>query len=112
MTNTSLYRPTYHNNILSTSTILNYQTDSLILIEENAEDVSDKHVTDFLIIFLTTYHNKVLPRCIKPNNQKQAMTFVREVVQKQLNYTGVLETTKIRQCGYSTRLSYSAFINR
>ena len=30
----------------------------------------------------------------------------------QLNYTGILETTKIRKEGYSVRLTFDQFVNR
>lgn len=39
-------------------------------------------------------------RCIKPNMTKEAKVFDAKMTQKQLNYTGVLETTKIRKLGY------------
>lgn len=51
-------------------------------------------------------------RCIKPNMKKQAMTFDGPIVQKQLNYTGVLETTKIRQKGYPLRVTFADFVDR
>jgi myosin-3 len=51
-------------------------------------------------------------RCIKPNMTKSAKVFDAPMVQKQLNYTGVLETTKIRQNGYPLRLTYAEFVDR
>jgi len=51
-------------------------------------------------------------RCIKPNMTKSANSFHNEMVQKQLNYTGVLETTKIRQNGYPLRVTFEDFCDR
>lgn len=51
-------------------------------------------------------------RCIKPNMTKTAKEFDAPMVQKQLNYTGVLETTKIRQNGYPLRLTFGEFCDR
>ncbi|KAL2085688.1 hypothetical protein ACEWY4_019008 [Coilia grayii] len=51
-------------------------------------------------------------RCIKPNNDRQANKFDREKVLVQLRYTGVLETAKIRQQGYSHRITFANFIQR
>ncbi|XP_035386773.1 myosin-IIIa [Electrophorus electricus] len=51
-------------------------------------------------------------RCIKPNNDRQAHKFDKEKVLIQLCYTGVLETAKIRQQGYSHRILFGNFIKR
>ena len=51
-------------------------------------------------------------RCIKPNNEKAAMKFDMKVVLQQLRYSGVLETVRIRQIGYSARMKYSNFVSR
>lgn len=51
-------------------------------------------------------------RCIKPNMTKSAGVFDGPLVQKQLNYTGVLETTKIRQNGYPLRVTFEDFCDR
>lgn len=51
-------------------------------------------------------------RCIKPNNEKAAMKFEIPVVLQQLRYSGVLETVKIRQSGYSVRMKFQAFVSR
>jgi myosin-9 len=36
--------------------------------------------------------------------------FDEETVQRQLRYTGMLETVRIRQAGYNVRLTYDEFI--
>jgi len=51
-------------------------------------------------------------RCIKPNPVKQPMNFDPTYVQTQLKYTGVMETTRIRKCGYPTRLKFGDFLKR
>jgi hypothetical protein len=51
-------------------------------------------------------------RCIKPNMTKSAKVWDAEIAQKQLNYTGVLETTKIRQNGYPLRVTFEDFCDR
>lgn len=37
--------------------------------------------------------------------------FDEDTVQRQLRYTGMLETVRIRQAGYNVRLSYEEFIH-
>ncbi|KAI4886741.1 hypothetical protein NFI96_015752 [Prochilodus magdalenae] len=51
-------------------------------------------------------------RCIKPNDDRQALCFSKERVLVQLRYTGILETVNIRRQGYSHRITYSEFVNR
>ncbi|XP_057279742.1 myosin-IIIb isoform X1 [Pezoporus wallicus] len=49
-------------------------------------------------------------RCIKPNDDREAMMFSHERVLLQLRYTGILETVKIRQKGYSHRILFDEFV--
>ncbi|KAL0273864.1 UNVERIFIED_CONTAM: hypothetical protein PYX00_006447 [Menopon gallinae] len=51
-------------------------------------------------------------RCIKPNDLKKPNLFNRKLCCQQLRYSGVWETSKIRQVGYSVRYSYSEFVCR
>lgn len=51
-----------------------------------------------------------LHRCIKSNGEKISNKFDDETVQRQLRYTGMLETVRIRQAGYNVRLTYEEFI--
>ncbi len=51
-------------------------------------------------------------RCIKPNTTKQPNSFATDYVARQLRYVGVMETTRIRQCGYPVRLTYEDFLTR
>lgn len=51
-------------------------------------------------------------RCIKPNDVKEAKKFESAKVLKQLRYTGVLETIRIRQHGFSHRFPFAEFLKR
>ncbi|XP_014476501.1 PREDICTED: myosin-IIIb-like isoform X2 [Dinoponera quadriceps] len=51
-------------------------------------------------------------RCIKPNDSRSPRFFAKEKVVKQLRYTGVLETIRIRQNGFSHRIPFNEFLKR
>ncbi|XP_022688836.1 myosin-IIIb-like isoform X3 [Varroa jacobsoni] len=51
-------------------------------------------------------------RCIKPNEQRTPMRLQKDKVLNQLRCTGVLETIRIRQMGYSHRLTFLDFLKR
>lgn len=51
-------------------------------------------------------------RCIKPNLKKIPNDYSDELITKQLKYTGMLETTRIRKEGYSQRPAFADFISR
>jgi len=51
-------------------------------------------------------------RCIKPNHEKTPDYYNEELVLKQLRYTGMLETTRIRREGYSSRPLFADFVQR
>lgn len=53
--------------------------------------------------------NPYFVRCIKSNKEKKAEHFDDVCVLLQLRYTGMLETVRIRQSGYSVRLLYTEF---
>lgn len=48
-------------------------------------------------------------RCIKSNNEKIPNYFDDNIILRQLRYTGMLETVRIRRAGYSVRIEYEAF---
>ncbi|XP_054286933.1 unconventional myosin-IXa-like isoform X1 [Macrosteles quadrilineatus] len=54
--------------------------------------------------------NPFFIRCIKSNAEKIPNTFDDDTVQRQLRYTGMLETVRIRQAGYNVRLTFDEFI--
>ena len=54
--------------------------------------------------------NPFFVRCIKSNTQKTPNNFDDMLVLVQLRYTGMLETVRIRQSGYSVRLTFEEFI--
>ncbi|KAK4296506.1 hypothetical protein Pmani_030996 [Petrolisthes manimaculis] len=51
-------------------------------------------------------------RCIKPNDEKSPDNFEKKKVQRQLRYAGVMETVRIRQHGFSHRITFSDFLRR
>ncbi|KAL1505209.1 hypothetical protein ABEB36_004823 [Hypothenemus hampei] len=54
--------------------------------------------------------NPFFIRCIKSNGNKVPNLFDADTVQRQLRYTGMLETVRIRQAGFNVRLTYDEFI--
>ncbi|XP_077302736.1 myosin-IIIa-like isoform X2 [Arctopsyche grandis] len=51
-------------------------------------------------------------RCLKPNESRSPKLFDNSKILKQLRYTGVLETIRIRQNGFSHRLPFAEFLKR
>ncbi|XP_023384230.1 myosin-IIIb [Pteropus vampyrus] len=51
-------------------------------------------------------------RCIKPNDDREALKFSQERVLAQLRSTGILETVSIRRQGYSHRIPFEEFVKR
>lgn len=49
-------------------------------------------------------------RCVKPNEFKANNFFDKELCLKQLRYSGILETAKIRRAGYAIRYTYKDFV--
>ncbi|XP_056894405.1 unconventional myosin-VIIb [Takifugu flavidus] len=51
-------------------------------------------------------------RCIKPNDFKKPMLLNRELCLRQLRYSGMMETIKIRKAGYPVRYTFDEFLGR
>ena len=51
-------------------------------------------------------------RCLKPNEFKRVLNLDRELVLRQLRYSGMMETIKIRRSGYPVRYTYQQFVDR
>ncbi|XP_061588983.1 unconventional myosin-VIIa-like [Cololabis saira] len=51
-------------------------------------------------------------RCFKPNNDKQSQTFDRELCVRQLRYSGMIDTIRVRKLGFPVRHSFKDFVKR
>ncbi|KHJ95256.1 myosin head [Oesophagostomum dentatum] len=51
-------------------------------------------------------------RCIKSNNDKIPNHFDDNIILRQLRYTGMLETVRIRRAGYSVRIEWDTFVQQ
>ncbi|XP_034557968.1 unconventional myosin-VIIa-like [Notolabrus celidotus] len=51
-------------------------------------------------------------RCFKPNNEKKSEFFDRELCMRQLRYSGMMDTIRIRNLGYPIRHTFVDFLKR
>ncbi|CAB1325889.1 unnamed protein product [Coregonus sp. 'balchen'] len=51
-------------------------------------------------------------RCFKPNDDKKSMVFDRDLCIRQLRYSGMIDTIKIRKLGYPIRHTFKQFLQR
>ncbi|XP_078265910.1 unconventional myosin-VIIa-like [Rhinoraja longicauda] len=51
-------------------------------------------------------------RCIKPNDYKKPLLFDRELCTKQLRYSGIKATIRIRKSGYPIRFTFQDFVQK
>lgn len=70
-----------------------------------------KNSLDELMKTLTSC-NPYFVRCIKPNDYKKPDLFDDELCVRQLRYTGMLETARIRALGYPIRHTFKEFVHR
>ncbi|KAK6169157.1 hypothetical protein SNE40_020262 [Patella caerulea] len=64
------------------------------------------------LIDTMTRCNPYFVRCIKPNTTKTPMKFDDNVILTQLQYTGMMETVRIRKMGFPIRVKFPHFIER
>ncbi|KAI3378798.1 hypothetical protein SNEBB_000798 [Seison nebaliae] len=51
-------------------------------------------------------------RCVKPNEVKKPIIFDRELAVRQLRYSGMMETIRVRRAGYPIRHTFAEFVDR
>ncbi|XP_017461631.1 PREDICTED: myosin-VIIa-like, partial [Rhagoletis zephyria] len=73
--------------------------------------VKFRNSLDLLMRTLAAAHPFFI-RCIKPNEDKKPNLFDRELCVRQLRYSGMMETARIRHAGYPIRHSYKDFVER
>ncbi|XP_034471535.1 unconventional myosin-VIIa [Drosophila innubila] len=73
--------------------------------------VKFRNSLDMLIRTLSQAHPYFI-RCIKPNEYKEPNNFDKELCVRQLRYSGMMETARIRRAGYPIRHAYRAFVER
>ncbi|XP_023214421.1 unconventional myosin-IXa-like [Centruroides sculpturatus] len=81
--------------------------------KKQSPTVSAQFQTSLNQLMETLNHaNPFFVRCIKSNAEKIPNCFDDAMILRQLRYTGMLETVRIRQSGYSVRLTFEEFIQR
>ncbi|KAH8271071.1 hypothetical protein KR018_006777, partial [Drosophila ironensis] len=73
--------------------------------------VKFRNSLDMLMRTLSQAHPYFI-RCIKPNEYKEPKNFDKELCVRQLRYSGMMETARIRRAGYPIRHAYRAFVER
>jgi len=67
------------------------------------------------LISLVTVIGRTQPhyiRCLKPTEEKKPGIYDGPMLARQLGYSGVLETIKVRLAGYAVRFDFQAFVHR
>ena len=70
-----------------------------------------KKSLDLLMLTLNQCH-PFFVRCIKPNDFKKPLMFDRDLCTRQLRYSGMMETIRIRRAGYPIRHTFQGFVDR
>ncbi|XP_053673304.1 myosin-VIIa-like [Anopheles nili] len=87
---------------------------------DNSLDTSKRSITlslqfrnslDSLMRTLSMCHPYFI-RCIKPNDVKKPNIIDKALCVRQLRYSGMMETAKIRKAGYAIRHTYREFVDR
>ncbi|XP_053958036.1 unconventional myosin-VIIa [Anastrepha ludens] len=73
--------------------------------------VKFRNSLDLLMRTLAAAHPFFI-RCIKPNEDKKPNFLDRELCVRQLRYSGMMETARIRHAGYPIRHTYKDFVER
>ncbi|KAI0980820.1 hypothetical protein GJ496_003139 [Pomphorhynchus laevis] len=64
------------------------------------------------LMLLMSERHPYFVRCIKPNESKSASKFDRVLIVRQLRYSGMMETIRIRKLGFPIRYTFEFFMNR
>ncbi|KAK4018446.1 putative Myosin-IXa [Daphnia magna] len=101
--------------ISSASSHQSIRGESLLVVHKNVKKAQTvgaqfQHSLQSLMVALNTA-NPFFVRCIKSNRLKGPNQFDEEIVLRQLRYTGMLETVRIRQAGFNVRLTFEEFIH-
>ncbi|KAL5279589.1 hypothetical protein ACFFRR_003901 [Megaselia abdita] len=92
----------------------------LFKTELNIDSINKKNLTlstkfrtslDSLMRTLSMCHPFFI-RCIKPNDDKVSNKFDKSLCVRQLRYSGMMETAKIRRAGYPIRHTFQEFVER
>ncbi|XP_055836486.1 unconventional myosin-VIIa-like isoform X1 [Episyrphus balteatus] len=82
-----------------------------IMKKQTTLSVKFRNSLDALMKTLSSSHPFFI-RCIKPNEYKARNDFDSELCVRQLRYSGMMETARIRRAGYPIRHTFAEFVER